>query len=514
MPVIKSYEQRIRNPGPVGGERLSAQDVGAATGSAVAQLGRDVSSAAGVINQRLEQEDVSRLNSLLSKASAEIAVEAKERVASTPIESYETIDTSFKDFQKGVDDRISKIGEQISTAAGRKYFDDVSTDIKMRALQLSFAGQADLKSYKSAKDFESSVFNLANAAKADPTSYELQKNLLQKNIDTLVASKLISQVDGDKLKQSGEETLAKSTLRGWAELEPELAKAKLNGGAFDDVLNPDAKRTILREIETAESAKEIEALRLEKLHEKKLEAEREVTKNTFLQKLSEGNLSTKEVLSSNLTAFGGGSKDQFLKLMKREQQSGPPKTDKSVYIDLFKRINAPESDPKKIRSSDELEYWMAQGRLSYESLQQLRRELQGDGTVEGQIEKDLKGQFVKMAGQKIGVSEFGLRNPKGEENLLAFLSYFSNEYARQRQAGKSPTELLTPGSKDYLGNLIPQFQQSQNDILKSMSKSIQDRSVSPGDAQGQQNQATLTPRKEGESPKEYLDRIKKEKGEK
>ncbi len=106
--------------------------------------------------------------------------------------------------------------------------------------------------------------------------------------------------------------------------------------------------------------------------------------------------------------------------------------------------------------------------LSRSGLDFLRGELSGKRTPEGAAEAEMKQQFLKNAKTQISseVKEWGVQDPKGEENFLRFLGKFENDFRDGRKAGKSAADLLTPGSPDYVGKSIPQFIRKNSDVLR------------------------------------------------
>lgn len=507
MPVIRNYESQVRSAGAIQTREATADDFGAGTARAVGQLAQGLSQVTTAIAKREEQQEVSDLTAKLTKANADLSIELQETIRTTKPGDKKP----FEDYQKKMDDTLSSIETEIGSRGAKNYFNTTSATIRGQMNRVSAQGQADLAGLKAVMDYQDSRNNLSSALYADPSSLGVQMQMHKDGIQQLVDSGQLPASKAAELQADGEIFLNKTALRSWAKLDPEHAKAKLESGEFDKSLGAEGKIQMFGEIEQSIRAKEIEAERKRMQDERIKNEKQKNTQNDFLKKMSKNELTTQDILDSNLEAFGSGSKEQFLGMVKTQNSVDRAKTDVSVMIDLMNRINLPDGDPQKITDENQLNQFFGNG-LSWSDLNNLRDEMQGRNTQEGQIEGDLKKQVLDIAKGQLTKSNSltGLRDPIGDENYQRFMVYFLDEYKTQRKAGKSFRELLDPASKDYLGRSIESYVRTPNQIMQDMAKQLRAKPANGGLSQTPAGPPKPAPsaRNPGESAADYLKRIK------
>jgi hypothetical protein len=271
----------------------------------------------------------------------------------------------------------------------------------------------------------------------------------------------------EELKGVARKELAKSALSGWVNANPGYAKELLKSGKFDPYIDGDLKQFMYGQADQAIRAKDADAERARREQERVIKEKQAATQNSFLAKMVDGKLTATDVLRSNLDPFGSGSKEQFIQMMKSAAEK-PPKTDPATFRALFDRIHLPDGDPKKILDDNELNEYVVKGLLDYDDLNNLRGEVQGRKTEQGRVESDLRASVLKSAEDMLVKRDklTGIADPDGEEQYLRFKTMFYSEFDRQRKEGKSPLDLLSPDSPDYLGKHIRPFVKTPQQMLK------------------------------------------------
>lgn len=466
MPVIKEYQSRVGAPGPQQAVRVSADQLGAQEGQATANLGNAVQKTARVMADRLDQENTSEVTTELTRANSDLAMDLQETIRSADPGDKKV----FEEYNKRVETRMSEVGEKASTLTARKFFNENSVRVAAQLEQTASQGQAELAGIKAVQDYTDSLNSLSSAASADPSSIGLQKDLHNAAIDNLVATGSLPTAKAAELREKGEVSLVKSHIRGWANLDADYAKKKLESGEFDKTLGADGKRQLFKEIEQAVRAKEIDIERRRKEQKRVQKEQQQVTQNTFLQSMTDNKLTTKDILQSNLEAFGSGSKEQFLNMLKTSGGSASRlKTNGNTMVSLYNRIHLPDGDVNKLTDENELNQYFGNG-LGMTDLNRLRDEMQGKGTKAGKIESDMKQQIMKVAQTKLAKRNplTGIGDPNGEIQLAGFMGFFFDEYQKQRKEGKTAMQLLSPESPDYLGKAIGNFEKSPEEIMRSL----------------------------------------------
>jgi hypothetical protein len=464
MPRIKTYETQSQVAGPIQARRASPDDF-ATTG--VSQLGAAVEGIGDILQKRREQNEVSDLNAKLAETRSKFTSDLRETIR-TAQPGDETV---VPNFIKSYDDRVNELADGAGTSAAKRFLKTGSADLKADLLTHAVAAQAHLAGEKSKQDYTSSLNHLSSSLLNDPSSFDAVRAQHEAGLNALVETQHLSREKALELKTEGEKQLAKNAIQGWINLkETDFAKEQLKSGRWDGFIDGDVKHQMFGEIHTAETAALVEQERIRKEQARVLQEQQTKTQNDFLEKMSKNQLSTKDILGSNLDPFGSGSKEQFIQLLKTHQNERI-KTDPGTYMSLWDRVHLPDNDPKAIRDENELNHYMGRG-LTVENIQTLRNEIQGKKTVDGNIESTLKTGVVDIAKGLLTKSNpmLGLRDPEGDEQMQKFMSWFTVEYATQRKAGKSATQLLDPSSPDYLGNKIRSFTRSPQQVIQSMTR--------------------------------------------
>lgn len=520
MPEIKEYQPRSEVTGPVNTRRATSEDIGG--GSRAYEIAGDALQSVGdTITRRAEQAEVSDLNAKMSGAQAEFTNRWREALRTAKPGDPELATRFLTDF----DDNIGKIGDEVGTSAGRRYFNQASAAMRGHFVEATFQGQAHLAGVKAKEDYVISLKSLSSTLMNDPSSFELARGMHDAGLESLIEHGGLSREAAEELRTQGNTDLAKSSIRGWAKLNPEQAKKDLNDGKWDGLVGGDLKNQMLGEVDQEIRGRELEAQRRRAEEERVLKQKQEATQNQFLKTMSDDKLSVKDILDSNLDAFGSGSKEQFLQLLEthENQREKRIRTDPGTMIDLFTRIHLPDGDPKQLRDENELNAYFGKG-LTMESLTQLRGEVQGRRTVDGGIEADLKKGVIEIAKGALTKSNpmLGIRDSEGDAQMQKFMSYFLTEFSTQRKNGKSAKELLDPDSPSYLGKEIRRFTRTPTQIINDMVKNANPKPAEGSGLAAPPASTTPTPgaagpgsapppkavRNPGESAADYLKRVK------
>lgn len=475
MPKINEYLPGTRASGPVDRPKATADDFGGG-GKGLMAVGQAVSGVGELMQKRQEQTEVSDLTVKMSQAHAEWTANVQEKMRTAKPGDA----TLVEGFQNDYDAYMEKVSEGISTPAGRNYFNESSTRLRTHFIESVVTGQAQLAGVKAKEDYTNSINNWSSSLTNDPSSFALTNEMHDKYLDTAVQSGGMSSEVAMQLRTRGRTELAKSSVQGWIKLNPELAKQELKDGKWNEFIDGDLKNQLFGEADTQLRANRLEDDRLKQAQKEELQLQQTETQNAFLNKMSKGKLTTKEILASNLEPTGSGSKKQFLDMIEENNKSRVLKTDSGTMIALMERIHLPDTDPRKIRDENELLQYFGKG-LNMESLGQLRGEISGTKTESGRIESDLKNGIMQIAkGQLTKTNAMtGFADPTGDENLQRFTSFFLQTYAEQRKAGKTSMELLNPDSPDYLGKYVSNFKKTPQEMMRAIFEQNKKRPLIP-----------------------------------
>lgn len=462
MARIRDYQTQESTAGAIGVRRVIPSDLSAGIGS---DLGDALSGVAETMQKVAQRQELSDVEVKGYEKRAQWTTEFNKRATEA-----DPGDTSFADkFLEDFNADTAALGNNLKTAAGRRAFNEsrakMASDFAVRAGQY----QAELAGVQAKTNYLRGLDANRNTLIGDPTQFSdvLSETLKNLNDPTGPYSAMPPaarlQLETDTKKQ-----LALSAVEGTINLSPELGKRQLTEGRWDEYLDADNKSQLLRQADTGIRAKEVETERARVAAERAQEKARQATADSFLPKIFDPDgpsLSTADILRSNLTP---AQKEHYIGLVERVSKASTKlETSGPVMIDLYNRIHLPDGDPRKIVNEDDLDGYFGKG-LNIESLRQLRDEMRGRRTSEGIIESDLKKGLVTTARSALTSTSdmLGSRDPRGDEQLQKFMSYFLPEYDRQRKAGKTPLELLSPDSPDYLGKSIDQFKRPWDEILR------------------------------------------------
>jgi hypothetical protein len=505
MPRIRPVELREGVAGPIDRRRLTGDDIDGGAGKMVSAIGQGVGAVGEVLGKREEQAELSDLHAKFAKTYADFSNQWQETLRTAKPGDKGIVEN----FMKGFDDHIGEMESDVSTAAGRNFFKAHSAQLRADFTEKTVQGQAHLAGVKAFQDVKQAGDSYAATVLNDPSSLPKVVKYNSEGLDAAIQKHNLSSEQAEKIRNEQESDLYKSAARGWIKLNPQVAKQKLDGGEFDQKISGDVKTQLYGEIRVAESAAAAEAERVKKAEKEALEAQREATKNGFVEKLQKNELAAQEIVDSNLDAAG---KEHYLNLLK-VRQTERIKTDPKVFLDTLARIHLPANDPKRLDNEDDLVPLVGNG-LTFENLQQFRAEIQGKKTQSGEDESRQKVQVLNIAkGFLTKTNDLtGFRDPIGDEQFARWQSFMLTEDAKLRKDGVSAYDRYNPDGKFYLGNSVRQFirspQQQMQDMIRlnTPAKPAAPTTPTAGNAPGGASPKN-EPRRPDESPADYLKRI-------
>lgn len=511
-PIVHEYTADANVAGPYETRQARNADTGG-LGSAIAKFGGQAGAVSDVIQKREAQSEITSLNSQMAQAHADFTGNLDDT-----LQGADPNDSNISEkFMQSYDDQMGQVADNISTPEGRQYFEKANSQMRAHFQIKSMQGQAALAGDNAVQQTTDSINQYSTSLMNDPGSFESIKGLNGMAVQAMVENGVLPENAAAKLTSTANNQFAKAAVRGTISLDPNSAKQQLAGGAWDSYITGDEKYTLQREADQGISAQGIEQKRQQSVADQQKADAQTGTQNQFLQKMVNNQLSTNDVLHSNLEAFGTGSKEQFIKMIQTAQTEGI-KTNPVTYQSLFNRIHLPDGDPNKITDENALNSYMGKG-LNLTGINQLRGEIQNRKTDTGRDESDLQKTFLDVVKDRLVKSNpiVGLKDPGGEENYLRYMSDFYPAFQAAKKAGKSPTSLLTPGSPDYMGNNLSAYARSSADIIRSMrsddgpSPAPPGAFASPVAANGAAAPAkpAVEPRRPGETPSQYRTRVGK-----
>ena len=162
--------------------------------------------------------------------------------------------------------------------------------------------------------------------------------------------------------------------------------------------------------------------------------------------------------------------------------TGDSRTYGPAFYDIFNRIHAQDGDPNKITDPSQVFNQVGAG-LTMAGLGKVREELAAKGTPDGEAESAMRAQFFKTAhGQISGTDDgLGIKDPQGESMYLRFLAQAYPQIQAMKAQGKTPAQIYSPDSPDYIGKSIGAFKRTLAQRTQDMI-GANDNGVAPGAA--------------------------------
>lgn len=493
MPRIQEYSPQVAPVGQVGVRRASPSApqrlaaAGAAFGAAVSSFGKE-------IQEGQERRDETDANAKLIKYRAERTAELEKRRREIDVNDPEALDTFTTKFNEETAEGVAKLEGTARTPRGRQVYAThgvkLMADLSERAVveQAQLGGQHDRNTVEAAYAYGGSV------VRADPTQFD---SVADQADEIVAGQRYLDGATREKLRLDGRFSLGTNFVRGMIAVNPDESIKALKEGRWDDRLGKDAKAVMIGEAEGEIRARETEVARARAEMERAKKASQQASADKLYTLFSEDKLTMKEVMGSNLDAFGENSKESFRKLIKARADDirEPIKTVQSEFTKLTNRVWAGE-----VTSLEEIRQSFTDRKvISKEDEQWLEREWADLQTPDGQRLGTVQKQFLDGIKPQIDKSNplMGNLDPSGQEMFAQFQRFVAGKVAEQRAAKKDPYALFDRNSKEYLGPAAASFRTTMEQSMRNIQRNL-------GSAAAPAQQ--VEPRKEGESAADYLKR--------
>ena len=496
MPKIREYGQALEyQAGGVTSTMGLARsgDVGRAirgAGEEIGQLGDN-------IYKRQAQQETSDQNAQFSDLAADVSLEVDQGIQDGSIDAQKYAET--------VRQRIDKLGENISTNEGRMAYERNAARVMGQAQKMAARGQAAVAGAKAQTNLGTELSNYTSSLFTDPSEFSSNYDAMMSSINDQVTTKALKSADADKFRLAAGKDLAKSAVRGWAQLDPDIAEKKLRNGEFDTYLDGESKAQMQTYIDVKRSAQKTDIERKEALERKAEKAKGDAWMAKNLKGITAGTVSSDEIL--NAPGLKPQFKMQLLKSVQENAKNGGGITDPAVYTRISQRTLLPDGDPNKIEDPEQFIGLVGKG-LSMKDFERLSSDL--DKTPDGKAMRGSKKSAYDVAKAAIVQKSFvNFGSGQSSPESLSQLQRWSDEVRKLEEQyakdGKPIRDLYDPANKGaYVGRpeFLSQFKTMVPGSPQYFSKQAQD-TLSKQPAFGGSDEGK---RKAGESAADYLKR--------
>lgn len=461
MPNIKDYGPKISSPGPQQSREMNADDFGAAAWRGVDKLAEGGQQFGQMLQKRNEMSDITEAHKKLSEADLKWTTYLKERARTANLDDPSSINLT-EEMKGKFEEYFGELGDKFNTPRGKAYFSQGATTLQENMMKTAMATESQLKGEAFSKSYTDSIENYGNALLTDPTFAENRRALSSAFLEEGVASGYISTEQAAKLSAYSDKVLTTSQIKGLIALDATGTRKRIEAGEWDSLIpDADLKAQLIGHARATDSANYTEELRIEAQKERVRKEAQEQTEVSFVKDWQARTLSAKAVMESNLDA---AHQQHWLNMIETKSRM-PKKSAAGEFDRTLKRIwNG------GIYSQRQLEEVYTAGRLSYEDLNLLRRELDGTRTEEGKTFIKQKNQWMKTW-EKIatGYNDLTKSGVANSEQKIEELQKDLFQYQRDLEAKKEdPKSAFDPASKNFYGSRVKK--PSIQDVISSKAK--------------------------------------------
>lgn len=469
MPRIIPVQRTVSAQTDVPGRRAAAADFGG--GGGLYAAGQTLSNFGAQLQETQQRQEVSDVSARLAQTRADLTIELDQTLRNAVPGDL----TVAEKFMAQARDKISALGDNISTKGGAQAFDRGSAVLTADIQRSVVLAQADLAGKKAKQDFLTTLAANRNTLLSDPTQYQsLRAELLASLKDPQGPYALMPTAAREQLAVQARRDLGLSMAQGLIRLNPEFAKKQLLDGTFDEDLAPEDKVRLIREAELGIASQATESARARKAADRAAKEAQAATSDALFTDFAKGDLTMQQVLDSNLPAFGANSKNAFrLMIDAANKAETPAAISRRTTIAAFAAINAPDDDPSKIRDVQQIEDMFKRGALTLRDFNALRKEFQESRSPEGEKLSVLKSQVLDIATRGIDPSRpvLGFVSVIGGQRLYEYQRYMADRIQEFRKDPKKDVfELFDPTSPNYLGrpSLILRYRPSLQEQVREV----------------------------------------------
>lgn len=385
---------------------------------------------------------------------------------------YSTAGEDTINSRKGVEDKLNKARSQIlGKASGvrvKQAFDlssNASLQGELEQVDRYTIGQRKEANSMTAKASIAEAKQQASTYFSDPAKWEAAVER--------IATEAASLGDNEGWSQEAINTFTQQQIS-------DAAKDRVNHALITDakagkeaylqmqgMIDGDVRIEIEQNIKAAEKAEEVDKRLREQEHRQALADADDAAFGEYATAILTGHGDAKSIALD--TRLSGRSKFALANAMEQKaDREATLKTDPTVFNELFRRIQLPDGDPNKITDWHDIIPFQGKG-VKFEDWVQLRQEIEGQGTAEGQTKNKLLTTVLDTARQLTRKNDmYGVADPKGDNLVMQATNEIMKAWDAGVKAGKSPYAMSNPESPDYVGAVIDRLKRSPAQVMQDI----------------------------------------------
>lgn len=430
------YSAQLQPAGISGGRRATGEDFAIPSGD----IGKAIGAAANSFIA--DEEDKESRKALI--ASSEIRAKyAKE------LDVAATSGADLTALKQQMSDELSKVGDGFQTRRGQE-----SLQLYTANTGLMFDEQAnsiEVRRAASTARLEGSKF--LNSAAAIIQSNPLYLQAAEKDADALISTlSRISPEQKAEIANGLKQELNMAAALSAARIDPEGTKKKLDGGAWN--LSADQRSAAISKAETEMRAKRADESYQRSVKEYEERERDEKARDSLFKGIMAGKASRRDIMDNpDLRPTTREHLVMFMEERAKSLTNQEKKSDPVAVRDLWMRIHAPDTDPRKMYNGDAIFEAVRSGRVNVSDANQL------NSMVANQKDENNRSLGSKLQSQMSIIGRALSQDPQFIAQPALVAEIQNNYQARVfekvsvlRKANKDPGEIFDPASKEYVGS--------------------------------------------------------------
>lgn len=288
VPNVRQIRQSMEGTSSAIGSLGSAEESVAKGANAV---GEGITKVGDVLQEREEQQEMSDLTSNVSQAHGDLTNQLK-----TAREHATPGDTAFASrFLENFDQYSDRVKDQATTFKGQQYLQRAFSEMRSTFAVSAFDAQSNLATEKFKQNMTQGQSALTGAAMDNPNAASFQFGL--KQIDATIDGSTnypgFNREAAEKMRFENKKELAKATLEGWANINPQylqkiLAPNSKDFDAFAPYVNSDVKEEMIGKAQRSIAFQDAEAARTQRVAKEKSAQQSAVTEASAINMIATG----------------------------------------------------------------------------------------------------------------------------------------------------------------------------------------------------------------------------------
>ncbi len=437
MPRIQEYLPQENASEPVGGLSPNTELAGAA-GEGLRRFGQGMMEGGDVLlNRHVQLEQTQAM-----QEAADMRQQSTDDIMQSVADGTVDADRVKQNLQQWQSDAADKY----ETPQGKNLFNRQSSRLIGAMVTKAARGQIVVSQNNAKSSFNDSLNALATTVRQDPDQLADAYGSVLDTITHATDSGLISAKDAPAIHDHAVAALAKEAILGRANTDPDKAETMLNDPTFTKVLPPQVQDELRKTVKAAQNQKDLDAERNDVIQKKANAAVMNQYLTNNLQALTTGKMNPKDILLNAPSAVDFDTRLAYAEKANRAQGL-VDKTDPAALADVHERLLLPKDDPRAILDVSQLihEPGIALADVNKISKWYLQ-------TPQGAAEKQREKGMLQDIQSRLKVQ--GVPDPEYKTRIVNAMA----EYQRAKQAaidaGKDPTELTNPKSKEYFAGQV------------------------------------------------------------